>query len=174
MQYAMQLAQGSRYPLKGVCDLLQLDYDDAMAWLKKEQGTEADIVFQETRKQKASAEARTSGTIEGGGNPNQLPGGGKGTDTGQQSPEEKKLEQDNKKNLDETKQIGKDIQREQDKAEPSQKPPDLGKESKTFGLDTSKKKVNANSILAGAEFLGRVPKKPDKLLKGFSPRTIKG
>lgn len=174
MQYAMQLAQGSRYPLKGVCDLLQLDYDDAMAWLKKEQGTEADIVFQETRKQKASAEARTSGTIEGGGNPNQLPGGGKGTGTGQQSPEEKKLEQDNKKSLDETKQIGKDIQREQDKAEPSQKPPDLGKESKTFGLDTSKKKVNANSILAGAEFLGRVPKKPDKLLKGFSPRTIKG
>jgi len=174
IQYVAQLAQGSRMPMKIVCDMLQVDYQDALEWLKKETGTEFDLVFQETRKQKATAEARAKGINEGGGDPSAASGTGGGP--GSQNLE-KKVEQDSEKDqkesIDDMEQVGKDIERQQQKAQPDQRPPDVGKETKTFGLDPGKKKEE-KGIYAGTEYIGRIPKNPVNLLKGFSPRIIKG
>ena len=47
----LQLRAAGDMPLKVVCDALDLDYDEVLLWLDKEQGTLADRQFVEARKQ---------------------------------------------------------------------------------------------------------------------------
>lgn len=173
IQYAIQLSQKAQMPMKIICDLLQLDYDEVKDYLRKEQGTVVDPVWQEVRKQTATAAARAAGTggavSSGGGGglpPGKPPGGtkqlpeGKGDD---REKIEKEVEQQAEKDSDE---VDKGLERAADEAkEVHEKPAPVQPEPKTFEL---KKKETLN-ILSGTEQLGRIPKEADHLLKDFSP-----
>jgi len=175
IQYALQLVQKAMMPMKVVCDLLQLDYDEVKEYLRREQGTVLDPTWQETRKQAASAAARNIGSGEDGG-----AGGGLFPESSREIPagdnednEDKdgiekdvadQAERDTTENTRSLDKVNEDVEKQRKLNEPSSMP------QKEFGFDNKKKVMPG--IFAGKEYLGRIQKDADKLLKDFLPDII--
>lgn len=139
LQYASQLYQrGMGIPLKTLCDLLQLEYDEVKEYLRKEQGTVADPTWQEVRKQAGTAAARNMGTSEEVG-----PGGGLFPE--KQGPTTEKEEEGGKKTEKEKASEEIEEQAEREEREAQEEVERMGEEEiktvpeepelKTFALD---------------------------------------
>jgi len=141
IQYAVQLHQNSGVPLKTVCDLLQVNYDEVKDYLRKEQGTVADPVWQSARKQASDAAARSLVSDDSGESNGLFPektrsapskeNGDDKTDGKKEISKdvEENAEKDEKNTEDNIEQIGRDEKQK----EPKQPGKDI--RVKTFSLD---------------------------------------
>lgn len=76
VSYLMTLYQGSGLPLKLLCDALQVDYGECMAWLKREKGTLVDPAVTAAWKARQTALAAQPAASPSAGMPRQLPAPG--------------------------------------------------------------------------------------------------
>lgn len=166
IQYALQLFQKSTFPLKEICDMLQIDYNNTLTYLRQERGTVADPVWQEVRKQSSLAAARNVGQGDLAGSMKMKEFGG----DGEKKPDEEAQEQIAKEVEESAEQDEQEVSEGlRDAAEDAERAHEktLGPEPKTFGLGKKKEE----SILAGKEFLGKMPKDISSLLEDFSKTT---
>jgi hypothetical protein len=78
LQYMMQLRDKSGLPMHAICEVMNLDYSTVKKWLKDEEGTVFDPVYQESRRKRAEQSATAAGALEGVGLPSGGGGGGMG------------------------------------------------------------------------------------------------
>lgn len=78
MGYLVSLYQQGGLPLKMIADVFQMDYNEIVAWMKRERGTIADPAVSAAYKARVQAAAMAKGTAQGGGSPGgpTAPGGG--------------------------------------------------------------------------------------------------
>lgn len=85
LQYMMQLRDKSGLPMRAICEVMNLDYDNVKRWLKDEEGTVFDPVYQQSRAKRGEQSASTQGLLDvhgGGGGGALPPGGGGGEEAG--------------------------------------------------------------------------------------------
>lgn len=145
LQYAMQLGTQNRLPMKTILDLLQIDSSEVEFWLKQEEGTRLDAIYQSVRKMKEEAAARVEETSKLTGMPG-AGGGGDGDNPAEEITDD--LRDQSEKDEQAAAKAPAVVQPAATQTEPAQPKTEPKESGRVFGGDGDLKKKKEN-IFAG-------------------------
>jgi hypothetical protein len=156
MSYVLQLYQATGMPLKIVCDILQVDYQEVLSWLKKEKGTIADPAWRkleqmiDQQKVQKSLSSETGGAYQGGSTPQVI------SPTSGEGDEPESMEEEMEETVEEQEEEQKQLRKGMEHLKPKQ-----------FSLEdtqlTKKKSIHGEKVKAS---------EVHPLLKDFSAVSI--